>query len=150
MFCNSFACPFQERIQDFKLGGALTKIAPNGGRRENFGVFRMKNPDFTPKKSYFFQLRRGTRKLFGYFAWKITILRQKIIFFPILERACAGCPPPSPWIHPCFCTFSFVHCIVCPSNYGFWLPLWYLQTLLTTDGFCSCRNHLDLICFHAF
>ena len=22
------------------------------------------------------------------------------------------------------------HCIVCPSIYGFWLPLWYLQTLL--------------------
>jgi hypothetical protein len=24
----------------------------------------------------------------------------------------------------------FVHCIVFPSTYGFWLPLWYLQTLL--------------------
>jgi hypothetical protein len=29
------------------------------------------------------------------------------------------------------CTFSFVHCVVCSSSiYGFWLPLWYLQTLL--------------------
>ena len=29
--------PFQGRIQDFKLGGAhLKKIAPRGGRRENF------------------------------------------------------------------------------------------------------------------
>ena len=28
-----------------------------------------------------------------------------------------------------FASLSFVHCIVCPSsNYGFWLPLWYLQT----------------------
>ena len=26
----------QGRIQDFKLGGALKKIAPTGGRRENF------------------------------------------------------------------------------------------------------------------
>ena len=26
--------------------------------------------------------------------------------------------------------FSFGHCIVCPSIYGFWLPLWYLQTIL--------------------
>jgi hypothetical protein len=25
------------RIQDSKLGGALKKIAPSGGRRENFG-----------------------------------------------------------------------------------------------------------------
>ena len=32
-----------------------------------------------------------------------------------------------------FCTFSFGHCVVCPSSkYGFWLPLWYLQTLLET------------------
>ena len=30
-----------------------------------------------------------------------------------------------------FCTFSFDHCVVCSSSiYGFWLPLWYLQTLL--------------------
>ena len=25
----------------------------------------------------------------------------------------------------------FGHCIVCPSNFIFWLPLWYLQTMLT-------------------
>ena len=32
-----------------------------------------------------------------------------------------------------FCPFSFGHwhCVVCFSSiYGFWLPLWYLQTLL--------------------
>ena len=30
-----------------------------------------------------------------------------------------------------FCTFSFGHCVVCSSSiYGFWLHLWYLQTLL--------------------
>ena len=30
-----------------------------------------------------------------------------------------------------FCTFSFDHCVVCSSLiYEFWLPLWYLQTLL--------------------
>jgi hypothetical protein len=29
-----------------------------------------------------------------------------------------------------FCPFSFGHRFVCPSSiYGFWLPLWYLQTL---------------------
>ena len=32
------------------------------------------------------------------------------------------------------CTFSFGHCVVCPSSiYGFWLPPWYLQTI----GHCS-------------
>jgi hypothetical protein len=29
-----------------------------------------------------------------------------------------------------FCTFFFGRCVVCSSIYGFWLPLWYLQTLL--------------------
>jgi hypothetical protein len=30
-----------------------------------------------------------------------------------------------------FVLLSFSHCVVCPSSiYGFWLPLWYLQTLL--------------------
>ena len=33
-----------------------------------------------------------------------------------------------------FCTFSFSHCVFCSSLInGFWLPLWYLQTLLVTD-----------------
>ena len=31
-----------------------------------------------------------------------------------------------------FCTFYFDHCVVCSSSiYGFWLSLWYLQTLLS-------------------
>ena len=32
-----------------------------------------------------------------------------------------------------FCPFSFGHCVVCPSIYEFWLPLWYIisLTLLT-------------------
>jgi hypothetical protein len=79
-------------------GGAIKKIAPSGGRRENFwdisceksrfyakksfffqlrrearkllGVFRVKNHDFTPKNHFFFQLRREARKLFGVFRVK--------------------------------------------------------------------------------
>ena len=34
-----------------------------------------------------------------------------------------------------FCSFSFGHCVVCRSIYGFSLPLWYLQTLFITDIF---------------
>jgi hypothetical protein len=31
-----------------------------------------------------------------------------------------------------FCAFSYGHCVVCSfSIYGFWLPIWYLQTLLS-------------------
>jgi len=33
------------------------------------------------------------------------------------------------------CPFYFGHCVVCSSSiYGFWLPLWYIQTLLTKPG----------------
>ena len=47
----------QERIQDFKLGwGAhLKKLRRAEEDAEIVGVFRVKNNDFTPKKSYFFQ-----------------------------------------------------------------------------------------------
>jgi hypothetical protein len=60
----------QGRIQDFKLGeGALKKIAPSGGRRENFcGI--------SCDKSRFYA--------------------KKIIFFPILGRARDGCAPLNP------------------------------------------------------
>jgi hypothetical protein len=40
-------------------------------------------------------LRREARKFLGYFVWKITILRQKIIFFSNFRgEARAGCAPP--------------------------------------------------------
>ena len=40
------------------------------------------------------------RKLFGYFVWKITILRQKIIFFSNFRGGAPGAPPgsaPADW-----------------------------------------------------
>jgi hypothetical protein len=40
---------------------------------------------------------------------------------------------------------SFGHCVVCSSIYGFWLPLWFLQTLLPTNNlfspFVPCVKH---------
>ena len=81
-------------------GGAhLKKLRRAEGGAKNFGVFRVKNHDFTPKKSDFFQMQREARKFLGYFVWKITILRQKIIFFPILRGARAGCAPLNPPLH---------------------------------------------------
>jgi hypothetical protein len=64
----------QGRIQDFKLGGeALKKNCTE---------------------------RRETRTFLGNFVWKITILRQKIIFLPILGGGGdAGFAPP--WTRPC-------------------------------------------------
>ena len=74
----------------------------------------------------------GGAKFFGYFVWKITILRKKIILFPIL----GGVRPP--WIRPWYCVdhYMFSHCIVCRFLvYGFWLPIWYLETCLTYSGY---------------
>ena len=101
--------------------GALKKIAPSGGRRENCWGISCEKSRFYAKKS----------------------------FFPIL--GCAPPPPPPPppplgsapddeflvrvarslfsvycFIHRCL-YFSVGHCFVCPSNYDFWLPLRYLQ-----------------------
>ena len=44
----------QGRIQDFKLGGAqLKKLRRAEGGANIFGVFRVKNHDFTPKNHIF-------------------------------------------------------------------------------------------------
>jgi hypothetical protein len=80
-----------------QLGGAhLKKLRRVDGGAKIFEVFRVKNHDFTPKNTIFFHLRREARKLLGYFVWKITILRQKIIFFPNLGGRAPGAPPPPP------------------------------------------------------
>ena len=75
-------------------GGSLKNIAPSGGRREIFWGISCEKSLFYVKKSYFFQLRREARKLLGYFVWKITILRPKILFFPILGGGGAPLDPP--------------------------------------------------------
>ena len=44
--------PGQGRIQDFKLGGAhLKKLRRAEGGAKIFGVFRVKNHDFTPESA---------------------------------------------------------------------------------------------------
>ena len=48
------------RIQDFKLGGVhLKKLCQAEGGAKNFGVFRVKNHDFTPKNHIFSNFRGG-------------------------------------------------------------------------------------------
>ena len=51
----------QGRIQDFKLGGggALKKIAPNGGRCENFGGISCEKSWFYTKKIIFLPILGG-------------------------------------------------------------------------------------------
>ena len=50
-----------------------------------------------------------------------------------------------------FCSFSFVHCIVCTSsNYGFWLPLWYLQTFRSANFIFKSRGGKQIQSFSNF
>ena len=60
----------QGRIQDFKLGGALKKIAPSGRRRENFWGISCEKSRFYAKKSYIFPVAEGGAKILGVFRVK--------------------------------------------------------------------------------
>ena len=51
-----------------------------------------------------------------------------------------------------FCTFSFGHGVVSFSSiYGFWLPLWYLQTVLFIPRYRSLFHcHIDVIILNCY
>jgi hypothetical protein len=59
---------FQGRIQDFKVGGGahLKKLRRAEGGANIFGVFRVKNHDFT-QKNHIFSNCEGDAKMFGVF-----------------------------------------------------------------------------------
>jgi hypothetical protein len=51
-------------LQDFKLGGThLKKLRRAKGGAKNFGVFRVKNHDFTPKNHIFSNFKGGARRV---------------------------------------------------------------------------------------
>jgi hypothetical protein len=72
----------QGRIQDFKLGGAhLEKLRRVEGGAKMFGVFRVKNHDFTPK-NHIFPNCGGRRENFGGISCeKSRFYAKKSIFF---------------------------------------------------------------------
>ena len=55
--------PIAGAFQDFKLGGALKKIAPSAGRREHFWSISCEKSRFYAKRSYFFQFWGGVDPL---------------------------------------------------------------------------------------
>jgi hypothetical protein len=64
------------------------------GGAKIFGVFRVKNYDFT-QKNHIFPILGGAREIFGIFHVKNhDFTPKKIIFFPILGGARAGCAHP--------------------------------------------------------
>ena len=56
---------YQGRIQDFKLGGGthLNNLRRAKGGAKIFGVFRVKNHDFTPKNHIFSNFRGSARRV---------------------------------------------------------------------------------------
>ena len=90
---NYFITYYQGRIQDLKLGGAhLKKLRRVEGGAKIFGVFRVKNHDFTPK-NHIFSICGGRRENFwGISCEKSRFYTKKSYFFPILGR---GRPPGS-------------------------------------------------------
>ena len=87
----------QGRIQDFKLGGAhLKKLHRAEGGAKMFGVFRVKNHDFTPK-NLIFPILGGMREIFGVFHVNNHDFTPKKSYFSIWGGG-AGC---APWIRPC-------------------------------------------------
>jgi hypothetical protein len=64
------------------------------GGAKIFGVFRVKNHDFTPK-NHIFPILGGAREIFGVFHVKNhDFTPKKIIFLPMLGAQGAGAPPP--------------------------------------------------------
>ena len=80
----------QGRIQDFKLEGAhLKKLRRAEGGANIFGVFPVKNHDFTPKKSFFFQFSIFTPDTSDLNVLNIYAVISKVMTFSEKRIACS-------------------------------------------------------------
>ena len=87
--------PIQGRIQDFKLGGAhLKKLRRAEGGAKIFGVFRVKNHDFTPK-NHIFSIAEGGAKILEVFRVKNHDFTPKNHIFSNFRGGRAPPPPES-------------------------------------------------------
>jgi hypothetical protein len=72
----------QGRIQDFKLEGAhLKKLRQAEGGAKIFGVFRVKNRDFTPKNLIFLNCGGRREHIWGISCEKSRLYAKKSFFF---------------------------------------------------------------------
>jgi hypothetical protein len=124
--------------------GADPGFQVRGAYLKKLGVFRVKKR-FYANKSYSYQLRREARNILGYFVWKITILRQQIIFFTILGggRPCWLC-----LFYVCF-VLSFyvlimsVLCMLCVEMKMLMILCWNLF-----DELCHISFLLHVLCIY--
>ena len=70
----------------------------------------------------------------------IRVTQSLVLYVCVVDRCLSFCT--FSFGHCVVCSSSFGHCVVCSSSiYGFWLPLWYLQTLLSCDyGKCQIQE----------
>ena len=92
---------YQGRIQDFKLGeGAqLKKMRRAEGGAKIFGVFRVKNHDFTPKNHIFSNCGGRRNNIWGVSCEKSRFYANKSYFFSNFRGgggASHPAPPPDP------------------------------------------------------
>ena len=71
-----------------------------GGRRENFWGVSCEKSRFYAKKSYFFPIADGGAKIVGVFRVKNHDFTPKSLIYSNFRGARAGCPPSPPWIRP--------------------------------------------------
>jgi hypothetical protein len=74
------------------------KLRRAEGGAKNFGVFCVKNNDFTPKKIIFSPIAEGDAKIFGVFRVKNHDFTPKNYIFSNFRGARRVRPPP--WIRP--------------------------------------------------
>ena len=104
----------------FQVRGAhLKKLRRAEGGAKIFGVFRVKNHDFTPKKNIFLILG-GVREIFGVFYVKNhDFTTKKIIFLPILGGG--GRAPGSPPLNPPLVCGPQTPRLLTPPNHKSWI-----------------------------
>jgi hypothetical protein len=117
-------------IVNWTISLQLNKTGSYGPFKEDCYV-KKANPNVKVHESYTFvyqchkwsRICSTCRKHFAVLSWFTTyhvrVTRSLVLYVCFVNRCLS------------FCTFSFGHSVVCSSSiYGFWLPLWYLQTLL--------------------
>jgi hypothetical protein len=118
------------------------------GRAKIFGVFRVKNHDFTPKKSYYSNFRGGARNFWDISCEKSRFYAKKIIFFSILgggEGAPGAAPP---WIRPCILSFVREITQITKCQKSIILEScrkWSIRTCIFVDDYIVCCLVVDLL-----
>jgi hypothetical protein len=92
---QTFRSSNQGRIQDFKLGGAhLKNLRRAQGGANIFGIFRVKNHDFTPKNHIFSHCGGRRENFWGISCEKSRFYAKKSYFFQFQGGRAPGAPPP--------------------------------------------------------